>query len=413
MKNQTITMLFLSITVALNFLNRPLVAQTYDVTVNFSTTANPAGVWSYGYLQAGNSPDPATFKLYEKLAIHPAGLHIRRIADNQTDPNVTFNPSSETITQGTVKWASRQVAFHPGPKGEFSVIRWTAPNTGSFSITASFYGISSVPTSSTSFIFHNQDQLFKESINDYLVPHVAQKTVDADKGDTIDFIVSYGDNSEYSSDSTGLTATIVDNSGFGGRTASSSSNPVSRIASGQGVEVTGFPKFAARQQTQVWCWAACIQMILNYNSVNWSQPQVVENTKGYVAFQTATAQEITNFFPRWRFEYNGRNWRGDCIYEPGPPNSSMMLRVLSMNRPLIVGVNRQHVVILYKATYSGGSGQRLPGGVIPQTGNEIITSVTIFDPWTGTDRVIPWSSAPNELTDTWYAWVATPGSSTF
>ena len=47
-----------------------LADKTYDATAEFSTDANPNGVWSYGQLAAGPAPDASTFVLY---ADYPAG----------------------------------------------------------------------------------------------------------------------------------------------------------------------------------------------------------------------------------------------------------------------------------------------------------------------------------------------------
>jgi hypothetical protein len=194
---------------------------------------------------------------------------------------------------------------------------------------------------------------------------------------------------------------------FGSPTSLLSSNlkadPSERI-----VSIKNFSAVTARQQTGVWCWAACIQMVLNFNGINWTQSQVVEDTKGQIVLEGASIQEIMNFFPRWHVEQNGRKWYGDCFYVQGMPPVSMIITQLEINRPLIIGVNQHHVVILHKAAFVGGPnvppGFVLPGGRIPQDGTEQIRYVVIFDPWNGVDYVVDWNSAIKQFSGGWFAW---------
>ena len=44
------------------------------------------------------------------------------------EPWATLNPSAQPVeTPFSFTWPPRQVALHPGPQGEYSVVRWTAP----------------------------------------------------------------------------------------------------------------------------------------------------------------------------------------------------------------------------------------------------------------------------------------------
>jgi len=130
------------------------------------------------------------------------------------EPWVTLNPSAEPVpTPFSFTWPARQVALHPGPQGEYSVVRWTAPAADRYRIAASFTGLFKATTDVH--LFHNDRPLFAVQLNLGDSPNEATHTGELAlaKGDTLDFVVGWG-NGSYGSDSTALTATIQ--SGTGG-----------------------------------------------------------------------------------------------------------------------------------------------------------------------------------------------------
>jgi hypothetical protein len=184
-------------------------AQTFDAVTGFSASNNPNGVWSYGYLPIEQVQNPSAFKPYAFQGTGPNGLRIWRTGANEADPNVTYNPTDKPIQSGGITWSPGQLAVHPGPYGQFSVIRWTAPNSGRYSLKAAFTGIDSKPTSSSAFVYKNGEKLYGEDVLDYQRPHRASFDIDVVKGDTINLMVNWGGNHEYSSDSTAITAIIT------------------------------------------------------------------------------------------------------------------------------------------------------------------------------------------------------------
>ena len=46
------------------------------------------------------------------------------------------------------------------------------------------------------------------------------------------------------------------------------------------VKTSYFREFVARQEKDCWCWAACVQMVLNYQGINVDQEDVVRRAKG-------------------------------------------------------------------------------------------------------------------------------------
>ena len=105
-------------------------------------------------------------------------------------------------------WQPRQLAFHPGPSGEFSVIRWTAPTTATVSIAGSFTGTDCCATTTDVHVLRNGVSLFDNSVNGFGATVSFSATVSIQAGDTIDFIVGFGSDGNFFNDSTGLDAVI-------------------------------------------------------------------------------------------------------------------------------------------------------------------------------------------------------------
>jgi len=124
------------------------------------------------------------------------------------EPWATRNPSTQPVkTPFNFTWPPRQVALHPGPQGEYSVVRWTSPMAGRYRIAVTFTGLFKATTDVH--LLHNGRPKFTAQLNIGGKPNAATHTSELTlaKGDTIDFVVGRG-NGNYGSDSTALTATI-------------------------------------------------------------------------------------------------------------------------------------------------------------------------------------------------------------
>jgi hypothetical protein len=124
------------------------------------------------------------------------------------EPWAARNPSDQPIpTPFNFTWPPRQVALHPGPQGQYSVVRWTAPAEGRYHVAARFDGLAKATTDVH--ILHNGKLRFDAELNIGGKPNTATDTGELAlaKDDTIDFVVGRGDGN-YGSDSTALTATI-------------------------------------------------------------------------------------------------------------------------------------------------------------------------------------------------------------
>ena len=125
------------------------------------------------------------------------------------EPWATLNPSDQPLpTPFNFTWPPRQVALHPGPHGQYSVVRWTSPATDRYSIAATFTGLFHATTDVH--LFHNDRPQFTSRLNIGGSPNTVthKSELALAKGDTIDFVVGWG-NGNYGSDSTALTATIT------------------------------------------------------------------------------------------------------------------------------------------------------------------------------------------------------------
>ena len=136
-----------------------------------------------------------------------AGLQIRR-TDSGSDPNVTHNPTAGTIEGLGIKWAPGQLALHPGPSGEYSVLRWTCPAPGEYDIDATFTGIAGRATTDVH-VLHNGRSLHDGGINigDYGNTSAFTRRLALDADDRLDFVVGFG-NGNYGGDTTALAATV-------------------------------------------------------------------------------------------------------------------------------------------------------------------------------------------------------------
>ncbi len=121
-----------------------------------------------------------------------------------SDPCVNHNPTSEVRRFANVRWEPGRLALHPGPKGQYSVVRWTAPQAGQYQVDAAFLAIDADTTTSVH-VLHNGKSLFQGAIR---LGGAGERTEyrtsqNVAEGDTLDFVVGWG-NGAYVCDSTGL-----------------------------------------------------------------------------------------------------------------------------------------------------------------------------------------------------------------
>ena len=179
---------------------------TYDAAGDFSITGNPNGAWSYGWsptLGGAFTKDVSTRSGHP----HPE-LQSWDGPISSFFPVISKNITNATVVVGTVTWQPGQMVNHPGPNGEYSVLRWTAPKAGEVEFSASFSGADS--TTTDVHVLFNETTIADcdGNVNGFGAGPTFSQTLVVEIGDTIDFVVGFGNNG-YSNDSTGVDALIT------------------------------------------------------------------------------------------------------------------------------------------------------------------------------------------------------------
>jgi len=187
----------------------PVIRPDNSAAIGFSTNGNPSGVWSYG------------------LATNLSGV-ITRYPEFGNDGQFDFwrtnvlagaltvlhNPSGSPRSSGSITLGANQLAFSPGPNGEYGVIRYTCPTNDAYRLVVTFSGVDTVgPISSDVHVLRNGVSLFDGQVNAFGPGPSFSTNLNLLPGDLIDFVVGVGTNNLLDHDMTGLAAIIVPLSG--------------------------------------------------------------------------------------------------------------------------------------------------------------------------------------------------------
>jgi len=181
-------------------------ATSWTAAGDFSAMSNPNGAWSYGWSVSRGS----AFNL-DTVATTVSGLNVWNYSNTQVEPDVAHNATNDTINpSGTNPIPAGTLAFHPGPSGQNAIVRWNAPSTGSYAIAATFTGRDSVGLTTTDVaVLSNGGTLWSGEVTGYLATQsYAASRLNLSAGDTVDFVVGFGTDGNYSYDTTGLSADI-------------------------------------------------------------------------------------------------------------------------------------------------------------------------------------------------------------
>lgn len=146
---------------------------------------------------------------------HPlAGVHGWSSSElSGSDPCVTHNSTDQPRHMANIRWEPGQLAFHPGSRGEYAVVRWTAPESGSYTVRAQFSAIDQQTTTAV-YVLHNESPLMHEFLQ--LEGRGRDATyrgpIKLEQGDTLDCAVGWG-NDSHICDSTGLEFTVTSSHG--------------------------------------------------------------------------------------------------------------------------------------------------------------------------------------------------------
>lgn len=148
-----------------------------------------------------------------------------------------------------------------------------------------------------------------------------------------------------------------------------------------GVKSDEFSEFAApessgKQRMGNWCWAACIQMVLNYHGLYVDQQDIVTRVFGAGVDRPASGDQILAALTGWAPDSRGRR---SAIYADNYNlDPATVINDLDRKWPLIIGLSGArgaatgHAYVLTAAYFSKG-----PNGV------PIIHRVVLRDPYPG------------------------------
>ena len=196
----------------LGFTASPSFAATFDAAADFSLVNNPNGVWQYGWSSSLGS----AFNLLTKTDQVCSGTIDRWLISVQgnpylNNPAVGHNNTGSTLNCGSGQHSADKLVLAPGPSGQYSIVRWIAPQAGTYSIDAVFAGLDFVgPTTTDVHVLYNGTSLFSNLINGFgnASAKSLATTLSVAANDIIDFAVGFGSNRNYGFDSTSLDATI-------------------------------------------------------------------------------------------------------------------------------------------------------------------------------------------------------------
>ena len=101
-------------------------------------------------------------------------------------------------------------------------------------------------------------------------------------------------------------------------------------------EYTAAPLIEGRQRQSNWCWAATVQMVLNYHGLHVRQEQVVQRIFGQQVNSPAHPNQIFTALSGWAPDFRGRYSGISASYLSQPAD---LINDLAYEYPLIVGVS--------------------------------------------------------------------------
>ena len=133
------------------------------------------------------------------------------------------------------------------------------------------------------------------------------------------------------------------------------------------------PQVAGRQRQANWCWAATVQMVLNYHGLYVSQEQVVHRIFGGLVDWPGQPQDILRALSGWAPDASGRY--SSIHATPYVLRSSDIVRDLASKWPIIVGLQQPgqevgHAYVLTAAYYRADA-----------YNEPVFDRVVLRDPW--------------------------------
>ena len=194
-------------------------ANQYFAASELGIEGNPFGPFSAGHSDESNPGGFALFGSSEHTNSYrdsgQAKIQGYFFDNNASDPAVVVNvdPSNSVTTDYGSILGANQIMMHPGgigpdataPPIHDAILRFTAPTTGSYTITGDWESLHSGSTRNS--ILHNGIELFSSTADDSLF----DLTQFLNTGDTVDFVVNKNHASGWGigGDSTGLRVSLT------------------------------------------------------------------------------------------------------------------------------------------------------------------------------------------------------------
>ena len=195
-------------------------AQIWEAAADYSSVANPNGAWSYGWTPLAGGP----LTLFTNYGPFCGGVSGWRLTGPGVFnlPLVGKNHAASTLCCTTVRMPPGRIIMHPGFSGQKAILRWTAPASGSYYVSAAVGGLDfSFPTNSDFALRLNGVDLLATPVStfdgpsdcatatSYVTPHVYAALLTLVAGDVVDAVVGYGTNLAFNGDSTLVDLSIV------------------------------------------------------------------------------------------------------------------------------------------------------------------------------------------------------------
>ena len=150
-----------------------------------------------------------------------------------------------------------------------------------------------------------------------------------------------------------------------------------------GPQLIGIPSEAldvtySSQRNSKWCWAASIQMVLQYHGIRTMQQDIVARTfgtdaQGNLPNQAGDLANITSNLNNLNVDRAGTTYQVESVFGEGAPPIELLLDNMERREPLIIGYrsgpNMGHAVVITGVQYS-----RSPQG-------PVIHKLIVRDPW--------------------------------
>ncbi len=185
-------------------------ASEFNDSIN-PDAANPSGVWSYGWKEALTGK----FVLAKTSVGQPSRTSGWASASGYPCISHSLRGIPVTANVNLITLPPYVLMLHPGPNGEYAIVRFTATDDGTYKISGQFYALddNGSGTITDVWIVPNESKsgAFSAKV-DYRGgspwASFTSKVFELKKGGTLDFQVGYGANKNYEYDTTGLMALI-------------------------------------------------------------------------------------------------------------------------------------------------------------------------------------------------------------